>query len=98
MLQIEDTDNFPFCSGEGGDGSESGTSASQRPDNRDLVDDDSNQGLKRDDIEAMKQERMDGVKIMDKLIENSASFGQKTKFSQVVCLELEDSYFLLLHV
>jgi len=73
--------------GEGGDGSESGTSASQRPDNRDLVDDDSNQGLKRDDIEAMKQERMDGVKIMDKLIENSASFGQKTKFSQTKFLK-----------
>ena len=91
MLQIEDTDNFPFCSGEG-DGSESGTSTSQRPDNRDLVDNDSNQGLKRDDIEAMKQERMDGVQIMDKLIENSASFSQKTKFSQVVCLEIENFF------
>merc|ERR1712226_282228 len=69
-----------------GDGSESGNSTN-RPDNRDLVDNDTNQGLKRDDIEAMKQERMDGVQIMDKLIENSASFGQKTKFSQTKFLK-----------
>ena len=53
-------------------------------DNRDLVDDDTSQGLKKEEIEAMKLDRVDGVEIVDKLIENSASFGLKTKFSQVM--------------
>ena len=65
------------------DSSMAETDPERRPDNRDLIDDDKSQGLKRDDIEAMKEDRMDGVEIVDKLIENSASFGLKTKFSQV---------------
>jgi len=56
-------------------------------DNRDLVDDDTSQGLKKEEIEAMKLDRVDGVEIVDKLIENSASFGLKTKFSQTKFLK-----------
>ena len=57
-------------------------------DNRNITDSkNSAQGLKRDQIEAMKEEQMDGKEIVGQLIENSASFHQKTKFSQAKFLK-----------
>ena len=50
-------------------------------DNRDLVDKD-NQKLSRDEINKMREDGVDGVEIMEKLIENSETFQAKTKFSQ----------------
>jgi len=57
-------------------------------DNRNIQDNNSSaQGLKRDQIEAMKEGQMDGEEIVGQLIENSASFHQKTKFSQAKFLK-----------
>merc|ERR1740129_1540587 len=50
-------------------------------DNRDLVDKD-NQKLSREEIDKMREDGVDGVEIMEKLIENSETFQAKTKFSQ----------------
>ena len=50
-------------------------------DNRDLTDKD-NQKLSRDEINKMREEGVDGVEIVEKLIENSETFQNKTKFSQ----------------
>jgi tRNA (adenine-N(1)-)-methyltransferase non-catalytic subunit len=52
-------------------------------DNRNLLDKTENQKLSRDDIEKMKTaEDMSGNEIIGKLIENSASFQNKTQYSQ----------------
>ena len=51
-------------------------------DNRNLVDENCSQELTREDIESMQEQRMEGSKIIEQLVEKSSSFGQKTKFSQ----------------
>ncbi|CAF1006328.1 unnamed protein product [Brachionus calyciflorus] len=52
-------------------------------DNRNLVDKSANQKLSHDEIEKLKQlEDISGTEIIDRLIENSASFSQKTEYSQ----------------
>ncbi len=57
-------------------------------DNRNLLDTNKEvQGLSREDIEAMKEECTDGQEIVGQLIENSASFHQKTKYSQAKFLK-----------
>ena len=67
----EEVTNFEniFMNGESGE------------DNRALVDKD-NQKLSRDEINKMREDGVDGVEIMEKLIENSETFQNKTKFSQ----------------
>ena len=67
----EEVTNFEnlFMNGESGE------------DNRDLVDKD-NQKLSREEIDKMREDGVDGVEIMEKLIENSETFQAKTKFSQ----------------
>ena len=57
-------------------------------DNRNIQDKNKEtQALNRDQIEAMKDEQKDGKEIVEQLIENSASFHQKTKFSQAKFLK-----------
>jgi len=52
-------------------------------DNRNLLDKRLNQKLTSDEIESMKKnDDITGTEIIDKLIENSASFNQKTEYSQ----------------
>lgn len=55
-------------------------------DNRNLVDTPANQKLSREEIEElkanMKNDDMTGAELVDKLIENSASFSSKTEYSQ----------------
>lgn len=51
-------------------------------DNRNLLDVSSNQKLSREGIEKLKNSDVDGAEIIDKLIENSASFNNKTEYSQ----------------
>ncbi len=55
-------------------------------DNRNLVDTPANQKLSREEIEDlktnMKNDDMTGAELVDKLIENSASFSSKTEYSQ----------------
>jgi len=67
----EEVKNFEniFMNGESGE------------DNRDLTDKD-NQKLSRDEINKMREDGVDGVEIVEKLIENSETFQNKTKFSQ----------------
>ena len=50
-------------------------------DNRDLQDGE-NQKLSRSEIDKMREDGVDGVEIVEKLIENSETFQNKTKFSQ----------------
>ena len=57
-------------------------------DNRNIQDlNNETQALKREQIEAMKDDQLDGTEIVEQLIENSASFHQKTKFSQAKFLK-----------
>ena len=51
-------------------------------DNRNLVDANCSQELTREDIESMQEQRIEGSKIIEKLVESSSSFSQKTKYSQ----------------
>ena len=51
-------------------------------DNRNLLDANTSQELSREDIETMQERRMEGSKIIERLVESSTSFNQKTKFSQ----------------
>ena len=69
-------------------------------DNRNICDSNTDtQALKREQIEAMKEDRMDGVEIVEQLIENSASFHQKTKFSQAKFLKKKaKKYFQFVEV
>ena len=50
-------------------------------DNRDLQDGE-NQRLSRSEIDKMREDGVDGVEIVEKIIENSETFQNKTKFSQ----------------
>ncbi|XP_069464373.1 tRNA (adenine(58)-N(1))-methyltransferase non-catalytic subunit TRM6 [Ambystoma mexicanum] len=51
-------------------------------DNRNIVDDGKSQKLTRDDIEALKEKGIKGEEIVQQLIENSATFRDKTGFAQ----------------
>ena len=64
-----------FMSGEGGE------------DNRELKDDAESQKLSKDEIVSMREEGKAGHEIVEKLIENSETFQQKTKFSQAKFLK-----------
>jgi len=54
----------------------------QKNDNRDLVDNNKSQSLQHEQIEQMRQDGTHGSAIVEKLIESSATFGQKTEFSK----------------
>lgn len=56
-------------------------------DNRDLNQAENSQKLSRDDIEVMRDEGKSGEQILGKLIENSETFQNKTKFSQAKFLK-----------
>jgi len=79
----EEVKNFEniFMNGESGE------------DNRDLTDKD-NQKLSRDEINKMREDGVDGVEIVEKLIENSETFQNKTKFSQEKFLKTFNGYQL----
>ncbi|XP_051866599.1 tRNA (adenine(58)-N(1))-methyltransferase non-catalytic subunit TRM6 [Pristis pectinata] len=51
-------------------------------DNRNIIDDGKSQRLSRDDIEALKGQGLKGQDIVQRLIENSTTFRDKTEFSQ----------------
>ncbi|XP_041662072.1 tRNA (adenine(58)-N(1))-methyltransferase non-catalytic subunit TRM6 [Cheilinus undulatus] len=51
-------------------------------DNRNIVDDGKSQKLTRDDIEALKEQGLDGQEIIQQLIENSSTFRDKTGYAQ----------------
>ena len=71
VISLEDL----FMNGEGGE------------DNRDLKDDVESQKLSKDEIIGMREEGVSGHEIVEKLIENSDTFQQKTKFSQAKFLK-----------
>ena len=50
-------------------------------DNRDIVDNNTNQKLTHEEITVLKQQKVDGKEIIEALISNSNSFKQRTKFS-----------------
>ena len=54
----------------------------QTNDNRSLVDDNQSQALKSDDLKKLVQDGTDGSKIIQSLIEHSATFETKTDFSK----------------
>jgi len=56
-------------------------------DNRDLVETDKSQKLTREEIDGMREDGVEGVEIVEKLIENSDTFQTKTKFSQAKFLK-----------
>jgi len=56
-------------------------------DNRDLVDNESSQKLSKQEIIKMREDGVDGKEIVEKLIENSETFQNKTKFSQAKFLK-----------
>ena len=51
-------------------------------DNRNLHDNSDNQKISRDDIIEMREQGVSGENIIDKLIEHSATFKDKTDFAQ----------------
>ncbi|KAM4522225.1 tRNA (adenine(58)-N(1))-methyltransferase non-catalytic subunit TRM6 [Odontesthes bonariensis] len=51
-------------------------------DNRNIVDDGKSQKLTRDDIETLKEQGLKGQEIIEKLIENSSTFSNKTEYAQ----------------
>lgn len=51
-------------------------------DNRSLVDDGTAQGLSKDDIDALQTQGLQGSALVEKIIENSATYGEKTEFAQ----------------
>ncbi|KAL3940376.1 MAG: hypothetical protein SGBAC_005079 [Bacillariaceae sp.] len=57
-------------------------SIQQANDNRNLVDNNTSQQLKQREVEKMRRVGMEGAAIVDTLIENSASFQNKTEFSK----------------
>eukprot|EP00092_Neocalanus_flemingeri_P009600 GFUD01010332.1.p1 GENE.GFUD01010332.1~~GFUD01010332.1.p1 ORF type:complete len:709 (-),score=185.19 GFUD01010332.1:1548-3674(-) len=73
----EEVQNFEalFMNGESGE------------DNRDLVDNESSQKLSKQEIVQMREDGVDGKEIVEKLIENSETFQNKTKFSQAKFLK-----------
>jgi len=56
-------------------------------DNRDLLDNESSQKLSKQEIVKMREDGVDGKEIVEKLIENSETFQNKTKFSQAKFLK-----------
>merc|ERR1711902_426913 len=72
----------------GGDGGE---------DNRDLKDEMDSQKLSKQEIIDMREEGMAGRQIVEKLIENSETFQQKTKFSQAKFLKKKSEEVSPLH-
>ncbi len=79
--------NFPISGAEGeGASADDSTFPSinpeQKNDNRNLVDNNKSQTLQLEDIEKMREEGAHGAVIVNKLIENSATFDQKTEFSK----------------
>jgi len=54
----------------------------QKNDNRNLVDNNKSQSLQFEEIEQMRQDGTHGSAIVNKLIENSSTFDQKTEFSK----------------
>ncbi|XP_050406117.1 tRNA (adenine(58)-N(1))-methyltransferase non-catalytic subunit TRM6 [Patella vulgata] len=50
--------------------------------NKELVESDENQKIKQEEIQQMKDSGMKGEQIVDKLVENSQTFQNKTEFSQ----------------
>ena len=73
----EEVQNFEalFMNGESGE------------DNRDLVDNESSQKLSKQEIVKMREDGVDGKEIVEKLIENSETFQNKTKFSKAKFLK-----------
>ncbi|XP_064622483.1 tRNA (adenine(58)-N(1))-methyltransferase non-catalytic subunit TRM6-like [Lineus longissimus] len=65
-------------------------------DNRDLKDASSNQKLSRDDIEEMKGQGVEGGKIIEKLVEHSNTFENKTEFSKAKYLKKKKKKFMKL--
>ncbi|KAJ1265889.1 hypothetical protein BS78_08G108100 [Paspalum vaginatum] len=59
-----------------------GQTLDETRDNRSLVDNNTAQNLSSDDIEAMKRDGATGDEIVEALIANSSTFGNKTVFSQ----------------
>ncbi|XP_051909059.1 tRNA (adenine(58)-N(1))-methyltransferase non-catalytic subunit TRM6 [Hippocampus zosterae] len=51
-------------------------------DNRNIVDDGKSQKLTRDDIETLKEQGLKGQEIIQKLIDNSSTFRDKTEYAQ----------------
>lgn len=51
-------------------------------DNRNIVDDGKSQKLTRDDIETLKEQGLKGQEIIQKLIDNSSTFKDKTEYAQ----------------
>lgn len=51
-------------------------------DNRNIVDDGKSQKLTRDDIEALKEKGLKGQDIIQHLVDNHSTFGDKTEYSQ----------------
>ncbi|VAH24229.1 unnamed protein product [Triticum turgidum subsp. durum] len=63
-------------------GAAEGQAQEETKDNRSLVDNNTAQTLSSEDIEAMKREGASGDAIVEALIANSSTFGNKTVFSQ----------------
>jgi len=63
-------------------GASTSINSEQKNDNRNLVDNNQSQKLQVQEIEQMRQEGTHGSDIVVKLIENSATFDQKTEFSK----------------
>lgn len=51
-------------------------------DNRSIVDDGTAQALSKDDIDALQKDGWLGTALVEKIIENSATYGKKTEFAQ----------------
>lgn len=67
-------------------------------DNRNLVDKSENQKLTKEDIEQMRsQDDVSGNQIIDRLIENSASFSQKTEYSQEKYIKKKKEKYLAVY-
>lgn len=84
----EGEDIIPTFPGTGIEGEEANDSTlpsmnpEQKNDNRNLVDNNQSQSLTIEEIEKMREEGTHGSAIVNKLIENSATFDQKTEFSK----------------
>ena len=59
-------------------------------DNRDIVDSAETQKLDKKTIMGFRNEGMEGEKIVEKLIENSATFKDRTEFSQAKYLKKKE--------
>ncbi|KAE8769554.1 putative tRNA (guanine-N(1)-)-methyltransferase,putative [Hordeum vulgare] len=88
LLDINDGDRLAFfrlprrVHDKQRDGGADGQAQDETRDNRSLVDNNTAQTLSNEDIEAMKREGASGDAIVEALIANSSTFGNKTVFSQ----------------